>query len=185
MSNPKAFIGKKCVVQWYVSDESLNNYREPVTINVIKSVRWETASAKPTYATPKGIVEGIYGLYKEVGPESANFGFDLRDAKLMRSLFRADLAAAIMADMADGDKRNDSPKLNFDPFLDAQDCRLENLDVKVAAQGKAAAVVCASFKNMGESARMYLDFSLTTDGWRIADIRGRNSLRKMYRLKPL
>jgi hypothetical protein len=95
--------------------------------------------------------------------------------------FVSALARAIDADMREAKRRVEVPKLDGDPFLDAQEWDIENLAISVKADGpKATGEV--SFDNFGKRTQVALDLIQTPVGWRIADIKGPSgSLSALYK----
>jgi hypothetical protein len=84
--------------------------------------------------------------------------------------FVPDLARAIEADMREAKRRGQAPKLDGDPFLDAQDWEIRNLAISVKADGpKATGEV--SFDNLGKAMKVTIDLVQIQAGWRIADIK--------------
>jgi len=83
--------------------------------------------------------------------------------------FVPDLARAIEADMREAKRRGHVPKLDGDPFLDAQDWEIKNLAILVKADGpKATGEV--TFDNLGKAMKITIDLVQIQAGWRIADI---------------
>ena len=93
------------------------------------------------------------------------------------------LARAIDADMREAKRRVEVPKLDGDPFLDAQEWDIENLAISVKTDGpKATGEV--TFDNFGKRTQLALDLVQTPAGWRIADIKGPSgSLTALYKEK--
>jgi hypothetical protein len=94
--------------------------------------------------------------------------------------FVADLARIIETDMRDAKRRSEVPKLDGDPFLDAQDWDIRNLRIAVTTDGpKATGRV--TFDNIDKLTEIVLDLQQTPAGWRIADIKAPSgSLRALY-----
>ena len=91
------------------------------------------------------------------------------------------LARAIDADMREAKKRGEVPKLDGDPFLDAQDWDIKNLGISVKADGPKA-VGQVAFDNLGKHTQITLDLVQTQAGWRIADIKSPSgSLSDLYK----
>ena len=91
------------------------------------------------------------------------------------------LARAIDADMRDAKRRGEVPKLDGDPFLDAQEWEIKNLAISVKADGPKATGEVA-FDNLGKPTKITLDLVQTQVGWRIADIKGPSgSLSDLYK----
>jgi hypothetical protein len=97
--------------------------------------------------------------------------------------FTPDLAAAIDKDFAEAKKRKEVPTLDGDPFIDAQDWKVESLAYASSVSGdKAAGAV--SFTNFGEPKAVALTMVKTPAGWRISNIVTANgSLRALFKLK--
>jgi len=93
------------------------------------------------------------------------------------------LARAMTTDNAAAARRGEVPRLNGDPFVDAQEWQITNLAISVAVSGTTATGT-VSFANLGQAKKLLIDLEQTPAGWRIADIRGPNgSLSALYR-KP-
>ncbi len=84
--------------------------------------------------------------------------------------FAPELAHAIEADMREAKRRGEAPKLDGDPFLDAQDWNIKDLAISVKADGEKA-VGDVTFDNLGKRIEITLDLVQTRAGWRIADIK--------------
>lgn len=136
--------------------------------------------ALPARAQAPGASEflkSIYELYLKSGFKGQNYTDGGR-------FFVEDLARAIDRDGRLARQRNEAPTLDGDPFVDAQDWQIANLDVRVSGTGdKATGVV--SFSNFGKSKRVAIDLVKTPQGWRIRDIAGASgSLRALFKLPP-
>lgn len=93
------------------------------------------------------------------------------------------LARAMAADNARAARRGEVPRLNGDPFVDAQEWQVTNLAISVAASG-ATATGTVTFTNLGQAKKLLVDLEQTPAGWRIADIRGPNgALSALYRTR--
>lgn len=84
--------------------------------------------------------------------------------------FEPTLARAIDGDMREAKKRGEVPKLDGDPFLDAQEWDIKNLAITVKEDGDRATGE-VSFDNFDKRKRIALDLVKTLPGWRIADIK--------------
>ncbi len=127
---------------------------------------------------PLDFLKSIYEPYKQ-----ANFkGQPYWEPK---RFFAPDLAAAIERDFAEAKKRKEVPTLDGDPFLDAQDWKVETISYSVA-QGtdKTKAAASVAFVSIGEPKGVVLSLIKTPQGWRISDIVAPSgSLRALYKLK--
>ena len=108
-------------------------------------------------------LHAIYGQYKGAD------GPPLDDAA-MRSYFTADMAAMIRKDSEEAARKGEVPRLNGDPFIDAQDWKIEQLRIAVAEPKAGTAVGTVTFLNFGEPFEIRLDLVQTPRGWRIAEI---------------
>ena len=126
---------------------------------VLAAVRVQAAEP-----SAKSFVEAIYAAYKG---KNAN-GILLDTDAAVRRYFEPKLAALIIKDRRDS--RGEIGKLDFDPFIDAQDWEIDTVDIALreVAPDKTSATV--SFKNLGEPHSVVLDLVKLKAGWRIADI---------------
>ena len=128
-----------------------------------------TAIAVPALtadASAEAFVAAIYASYKG---KDGN-GVTLDNEKTIRRYFEPSLAALMVKDQKDAAKRNDTPTLDGDPFVDAQDWDIEAVDIAVAdaEPGKAKATV--KFKNRETPTTVVLDLVKIKNDWRIGDI---------------
>jgi Protein of unknown function (DUF3828) len=132
------------------------------------------ALAQP--GSPEAFLQGIYNPYLKDD-------FKGQPYWQVSRYFVPDLARAIEADMREAKRRGEVPKLDGDPFLDAQDWQIKDLAISVKADGpKATGKV--TFKNLGKSTEIILDLLQTQAGWRIADIQWPSgSLSALYKDK--
>jgi len=125
--------------------------------------------AKPVAAADASavaFVTGIYDAYKGSGAK----GHPLDSERAVRSYFEPSLAALIIKDIKSATRRGEVGHLDGDPFVDAQDWDIDNLDIDVtdAAPGKAKATV--KFTNLDKPATVVLDLVKVRNEWRISDI---------------
>jgi hypothetical protein len=123
----------------------------------------------------EALLKGIYANY--VGPDSK--GVDFTSPVEAARIFPPDLAALIAADVAESAMSDDVGRLDFDPFVDAQDWQVKSVDVKVedapdsaadSTGGTEIADATASFDNFDETHTVRFALVKTAAGWRIADI---------------
>jgi hypothetical protein len=113
--------------------------------------------------TPEAFLRSIYTPYP-------NHEFKGQPFWQVDRFFAPDLARAIEADMREAKRRGEVPKLDGDPFVDAQDWDIAKLAISVEADGpKATGLV--TFENQGKPTEIKLDLVRTGMGWRIADIK--------------
>jgi Protein of unknown function (DUF3828) len=120
--------------------------------------------AQAAEPSAKSFVESIYAAYK--GKDSK--GVSLETNAAVRRYFDPKLAALIIKDRKDA--HGELPKLDTDPFIDAQDWEIDavNVAIRETAPDKANATV--SFKSLGDQRTLVLALVKLKMGWRIADI---------------
>jgi Protein of unknown function (DUF3828) len=137
------------------------------------------AIAAPAQQGPQEFLDAIYQTY--LG-ENAN-GIAITDPKAIRRYFTPPLAAAMIKDEAAAAKRREVATLDGDPFVDAQDWKIDDLKIAVKLAG-ARAVATVTFTNFGERHSMTLDLLKTPAGWRVDDIKATfGSMRKLLKVK--
>lgn len=131
-------------------------------------------------ASAQAFVEAIYKPYAIKGFKGIPYSTEAS----LRGYFEPKLAGAINKDMEAAAKRKEVPKLDGDPFIDAQEWEIANLAINVKSGGdKASATV--GFTNFGQPKTISLDLVKSgSAGWRIADIVvPSGSLRKLFKVK--
>jgi hypothetical protein len=124
--------------------------------------------------TPEAFLRGIYTPYP-------NQDFKGQPFWQVDRFFAPDLARAIEADMREAKRRGEVPKLDGDPFVDAQDWDIAKLAISVKTEGPTATGL-VSFENQGKPTEIKLDLVRTGMGWRIADIKWPSgTLSELYR----
>jgi hypothetical protein len=119
--------------------------------------------AQPQPATAEAFLRSIYDPYLR-----ADFkGQPYRQAS---RFFVPELVKAMDDDMREAKRRDEVPKLDGDPFLDAQDWEIKNLAIAVETSGPKA-IGRVSFDNFGKRTEITLDLVQLPAGWRIADIK--------------
>ena len=131
---------------------------------------------------PKDFVTAIYQSY--VGKDAK--GIPVNSPKA-RQVITPGLMKLIDADAKAAARRGQPPRLDSDPFIDAQDFDIKSFTVEVQDVGRARAVATVTFKNeaAANDGPMILALVKTGDAWRIDDFRGDSgSLRKYLSRKP-
>ncbi len=116
----------------------------------------------------KAFVEGIYQTY-----ERSEWGLDIRSRPQAERYFTPSTAALIVRDRTVAAKRGDAPRLNSDPFVDAQDWM--PTPIRVVVEGgfnpnRAKARASYTYPGSREQTVINLDLEKTPAGWRISDI---------------
>jgi hypothetical protein len=149
-------------------------------LRVLAAIAVMTAAATAETASPQAFVDGIYKHY--LGKDSK--GLALSNAAVIRRYFAPPLADAIVKDFAQAHKRGEVPDLNGDPFVDAQDWEISNLNTAVKSTGANTAIATVTFVMFKKPRTVTLDLVNTAAGWRIAEIKWPSgSLRALYKLK--
>jgi hypothetical protein len=131
---------------------------------------------------PKDFVTAIYQSY--VGKDAKGIPVSSPRA---RELITPSLMKLIDADATSAQKRRAPPRLDVNPFIDAQDFDIKSFQVEVQEVGRARAVATVTFKNeaAASDAPIILVLVRSGDAWRIDDFRGGSgSLRKYLSRKP-
>ena len=130
----------------------------------------------------RAFVTAIDATYK--GKDSK--GIVLDNARTIRRYFEPSLAALIIKDQNAAAKRGEVGALDGDPFIDAQDWDIKDVDIAVAetAPGKASATV--KFIIFDKPKTVVLDLVKIKAEWRIREITWRrdgkdDSLRALFR----
>ncbi len=135
-------------------------------------------AAQAQTQAPEAFLKAIYEPYK-------NDKFKGQPYWETARFFVPDLAQAIDRDMAESKKRKEPPTLDGDPFVDAQDWKIEATRYACPDVPGDRATCVVSFKNIGEAKALAVYMVRGPQGWRIDDIvgRGGSSLRALYKLK--
>jgi hypothetical protein len=104
------------------------------------------------------------------------------DGAAMENYFTPDLAKAIKADTDAAAAKGDVPLMSGDPFIDAQDWKIEQIEIAVEEPAPGTAAGTVTFKNFGEMFEIKLDLVKTPAGWRISEIYAPSgSLKQLYK----
>ena len=111
--------------------------RRNVLMGVLIGFALTAIGARAAEPSAKSFVEAIYAAYKG---KNGN-GIPLDTDAAVKRYFEPKLAALIIKDRKDADKRGEVSTLEGDPFLDAQDWEIDAVDVAVRdiAADKASA----------------------------------------------
>jgi uncharacterized protein DUF3828 len=135
----------------------------------------QTTATRDSPLTPEGFLRGIYTPYP-------NHDFKGQPFWQVDRFFAPQLARVIEADMREAKRRGEVPRLDGDPFVDAQDWDIAKLAISVKDEGPKAAVGLVSFENQGKPTEIKLDLVRTGMGWRISDIKAPSgTLSELYK----
>ena len=138
----------------------------------------------PVWATddPREFVTAIYQNF--VGKDAKGILINSPEA---RQAITPGLMKLIDADAKAAARRREPPRLDSNPFIDAQDSDIKSFTVDVQEVGRARAVATVRFKNEAaiNDGPVILALVKSADGWRIDDFRGDSgSVRKYLSRKP-
>lgn len=120
-----------------------------------------TRAADPS---AQSFVQAIYDQYK--GKDAK--GVELAGNAAVRRYFAPGLAALIIKDRRQA--RGEVGKLDADPFIDAQDWEIDDVNVTLRDVAADKAIATVSFKNLGERQTVVLELVKLKQDWRIANI---------------
>jgi hypothetical protein len=155
----------------------------PVLHHAIALLAILISGVLPTRAEePRDFVTAIYQNY--VGRDAK--GIPVNSPKA-REVITPGLMKLIDADAKAAARRGEPPRLDGDPFIDAQDFDIKSFTVEVQEVGRARAVATVTFRNEASvnNGPMVLALVRTGEAWRIDDFRGDSgSVRKYLSRKP-
>lgn len=111
-------------------------------------------------------VAAIYDTY--VGKDRNGLALD-SDAKVRR-YFEPSLAALILKDRKQAARRGEVGALDFDPFVDAQDWEISDLQIAADDSGPGKARATVKFKNVDKPSVVTLDLVKTGKTWKISNV---------------
>lgn len=82
--------------------------------------------------------------------------------------FDANLTKLILKDLKESERQ--VGRIDFDPFIYAQDFDIQDLDIAVTPKGATRAIGKVSFKNVGALTKVTYDLVKTAKGWRIENM---------------
>jgi Protein of unknown function (DUF3828) len=143
------------------------------------ALRTTTADAADTSA--HDFVAAIYDTY--VGKNGNGVTLDTDQA--VKRYFEPTLAALIRKDQTDAARRDETPTLDFDPFVDAQDWDIAAFTITMTDAGPGKAKATVKFENSGKPSQVVLDLVKIGNAWKISDIAWQphdppNTLRGLY-----
>ena len=127
------------------------------------------ATAGPAVADDASALAFISAIYNSYTTGSKD-GVRIDSGRKLRRYFEPVLAAAMDKDQEYAAKHREVGKLEWDPFIAAQDYEIKYFDVAIkdTAPGKATATV--TFANFGKPVTIVLDLTAIKNDWRIFDI---------------
>lgn len=124
-------------------------------------------AARAAGTTAGAFVEAIYAAYK--GEKSKGVPLDSRAN--VRRHFTPSLAKLLIEDSEAAGRRGEVGKLEVDPFIEAQDWKIDSVAMRTEEIGRGKARATVSFDNLGRATTVRLDLVNGRQGWRIDEIR--------------
>ncbi len=130
----------------------------------------------------RAFVTAIYATYKSKDSK----GIVLDNARTIRRYFEPSLAALMIKDQNAAAKRGEVGALDGDPFIDAQDWDIKDIDIAVAETAPDKASGTVKFIIFDKPKTVVLDLIKIGAEWRIREITWRrdgkdDSLRALFR----
>jgi hypothetical protein len=139
-----------------------------------------TGAAFAAEPSARDFLNGIYAAYKGKNAK----GVSLDNHAAYARYFTPALAKLIEDDAAAAAKVGDVPSLEGDPFIDAQDWKINGFTIAVKDTGPDKALGTVTFKSLKESKSVELDLVKLRQGWRIDEISTKTgSLRDLFKKK--
>jgi hypothetical protein len=121
------------------------------------------AFAKPTAGGARAFLEALYAPYQGRTAQPVTL-------KHPAKFYEAKLAAAIIADAEEANKRDEAPELNGDPICDCQDYLPFKARIDPIRLNGNRATTVVTFDN-SRPQRLEIELIATKAGWRIYDIK--------------
>jgi hypothetical protein len=135
-------------------------------------------AALPAVAQDQSAEQFLHSIYDQY---AGSDGPPLDD-KAMASYFTPEMYKLIKADSDAAAAKGEVPRLDGDPFIDAQDWKIDQIKIAVEEKKPDAAVGIVTFQNFGELFEIKLDLVKTPKGWRISEIYAPSgTLKELYK----
>jgi hypothetical protein len=115
---------------------------------------------------PDVFLRAVYDRY--VGENVGSI--DYSKEAVLRQYFTPELVAMMMKDRAAADAANEVPRLNGDPFLNAQDWKIASFDIKTVPISATRAEATVKFTNYNRQESFKVSLWFVDGAWRIDDI---------------
>lgn len=125
-----------------------------------------TLLSLPAFAQEQSAEQFLHSIYDQYKSEE---GPPLDDAA-MANYFAPETYKLIKADSDAAAAKGELPLLSGDPFIDAQDWKIDQIKIAVEEPKPDTAKGTVTFQNFGEPFEIKLDLSKTPKGWRITEI---------------
>jgi len=116
---------------------------------------------------PRRVLRLIYDRYTEEGTTPRIL---VDDRLTLERYFDDEMVSLLLADFACQKRDGGVCKLDWDPFVSAQDWKIEGLSLSRISADEDRAVLEARFKNLGKETVVQYTLVKLPRGWRISDI---------------
>ena len=127
------------------------------------------STGAPVMAADPAVRTFLTSIYNSYKGKTGN-GIALDSDANVRRYFEPALAALIIKDRKEAETKGDVPRLNGDPFIDAQDWDIATFDIAVQDTAPNTATGTVKFQNADQPVTVVLQLVKLREGWRIADI---------------
>ena len=124
------------------------------------------AAARSDDASARAFVTAIYDTYRGKNAK----GIALDNERTIRRYFEPSLAALIIKDQKDAARHKEAPALDGDPFVDAQDWDIADVDIALADTAADKVTATVKFRNGDQPTTVVLALTKARGEWRIGDI---------------
>jgi hypothetical protein len=134
------------------------------TVLLLIACGWLTLGTQASAggSDPQIVLDEIYGQVAETcSGDGGGPAYDLE--AIANAYFEAALASRVAGALADG-------SLGFDFLIDAQDCKVTALDLRVVGETATTATGRAEFENFGEPRAIDLVMRKNGETWKVADV---------------
>jgi len=114
----------------------------------------------------QAFVEAIYKQYRNSDAPGVDTGSD----DSLKRYFEPGLAALLLKDVEEANRKDEVPKLDGDPFVDAQDWRITDVKIALADTAKDRILATVNFNNFKQPKTVKLDLIKIGGAWKIYDI---------------
>jgi hypothetical protein len=124
------------------------------------------SAAAANDASAVAFISAIYNSYTTGSKD----GVRIDSGRKLRRYFEPVLAGAMDKDQEYAAKQHEVGKLEWDPFIAAQDYEIEHVNVAIKDTAPAKATATVTFTNFGKPVTIALDLTAIRNDWRIYDI---------------
>jgi len=111
----------------------------------------------------------LHDIYDRYVGKNAK-GLNLASNADIHRYFAPELAGQIIEDRTVAKKVGDIPMLDGDPFVDAQEWRIDKVDISVQQPAKDTALAAVSFNNRGQALTVRLELVKIAGAWHVREI---------------